>query len=261
MPNSQILCRYTVPPAGGFTAAQLATLIQGPTVPIDFDLLAFYGLLLTNDLTSVVGGNAERDITLFMTPTVTPATATATLIGSQVASVTVGTPGGLYGAPPLIGFGGTPTYSAAAIPTMKLGGATIINGGTGYTGATTITLVGGLAPGGVQGVMTASIFGGAIGSVTVVSVGGPYERPPFVVVTDSGGGTGAYLAAGLSVLSIQVTSPGFGYSTAPAVTVTPAFKVSNPDSSNQKGAVRSFMKEVIEQMARVTLIAADPVVS
>jgi hypothetical protein len=63
----------------------------------------------------------------------------------------------------------------------------ILNGGTGYTSAPTITITGG---GGGQATATCTVSGGAVNSITVTAGGDGYTHEPIITFT-GGGGSGA----------------------------------------------------------------------
>lgn len=80
-----------------------------------------------------------------------PATATATISGGAVNSVTITNPGKGYTSPPTINFfgggavlnGGSKAQATATISNGSITGVTITNGGSGYTGNPTVTISGG----------------------------------------------------------------------------------------------------------------------
>ncbi len=69
--------------------------------------------------------------------------------------------------------------------------ATIVNGGTGYTTAPTITFSGGGATS--QATATCTVAGGVINSVTIVDRGSGYTSQPTITITPTSGGSGAVL--------------------------------------------------------------------
>jgi hypothetical protein len=222
-------------------------------IPTDFTLPNLWGLLLVTDAVTEPGGGAvERAWTYKMVPTVGDATATTTLVGGSsgapVERVTVTAAGGLYARPPILSFtgGGSPLQPAIAYPQMQVGGCVVPYGGTGYSGATVASFVGGnLAVGGTPAVAGAvTVIGGAVTAVAVSVAGGPYDVAPSVVITDSGGGTGAEVVAGLSVASVNLIYGGIGYSSAPSVVFTPLFKAMFPDSSNQPSTMIGSMIQI-----------------
>ncbi|GEM_PF-4007713 len=80
----------------------------------------------------------------------------------------------------------------------------VTNGGTGYTSAPTVSLIGG---GGTLAKATATVSGGAVTLVTVTNVGANYTSAPTVVFT-GGGGIGATATASLSGLPLAKSYAG-----------------------------------------------------
>jgi hypothetical protein len=91
--------------------------------------------------------------------------------------------------------------------TQTVGAIYVYDGGSGYTSAPTVTLVGGLGSAGLglnenpipteQATATAQISGGKVVSVTVTDPGGNYVNPPAVTFS-GGGGSGAKANAELA---------------------------------------------------------------
>ena len=79
----------------------------------------------------------------------------------------------------------------------------ILNGGTGYTSAPTVTIAGG---GGTQALATCTISGGAVNSITVTAGGDGYTHEPTITFS-GGGGSGAIgrgdIAGGLGISSFK----------------------------------------------------------
>lgn len=99
---------------------------------------------------------------------------------------------------------------------------TVVNGGSGYSTAPTITISGGLGSGVV---LTPTLSGGSIISLGIVNPGSGYQPGDEVQIYFSGGGADddAQLTAVLGaqvVTGINVTNGGAGYSAAPAVTIS-----------------------------------------
>lgn len=151
---------------------------------------------------------------------------------AEVASVTIATTAGTnsgYSSAPTVKFvggGGSGATGTAAIDTVtgKVTSITITNPGTGFTSVPRVVMSGGLglAPIGVVKSIDVNNMGNAV-----------YNTPPTVNIT-GGGGTGASAVANLNdagnLLSITMTSYGYGYTSAPVVTldngaVTPAVPV------------------------------------
>lgn len=79
----------------------------------------------------------------------------------------------------------------------------ILNGGTGYTSAPTITITGG---GGTQAKATCTVSGGVVNSITVTEGGDGYSHEPIITFT-GGGGTGTIgrgdIPGGLGISSFK----------------------------------------------------------
>lgn len=72
----------------------------------------------------------------------------------------------------------------------------VVSGGAGYTAATTITVAGGgLASSGTVATATAVIVSGVITAINITNHGSGYTRAPYILINDTGGGTGAYAVA------------------------------------------------------------------
>jgi hypothetical protein len=271
MAHSQIACGYKVTAQGGQTIATLATELAA--VPLDLTIPTLFGLLPIKDQTVTVGQSATRTITLQMAPAV-PAFAAATLVpGSPkgpIETISLGNSeaNGDYAAPPIITFTGAQEHKARAVAIMCLVDAIIVNPGSGYTGAATATVVGGqvapasgvLNPGRVA-LAQPSFIGGAVSGITYLDIGTGYNSFPQIVINDvPGGGSGAIVFGGLTVLALQLYDPGV-YLGAPGMVFTPAFQASNPDTSDQRTAVSGFMTRAFEESMRSQVTALIPVVT
>jgi len=108
------------------------------------------------------------------------------------------------------------------VPTTStlLTSISVTNGGTGYTAAPTVSIIGG---GGTGAVATATFSGGSVTGITITNVGSGYTSAPTIVLT--GGGTNpaavatasALLSNFVSGLTIPSSSGGAGYQTTPTV--------------------------------------------
>lgn len=103
-------------------------------------------------------------------------------------------------------------------------GATVLNGGTGYT-APTVTLSGGWATGvtGTDATMSATISG-TVNNITLTNPGAGYIANPVVTLV-GGGGSGASAVASIipnsgGQIAITVTNGGVGYTSAPTVSIS-----------------------------------------
>ncbi|MDA8083866.1 MAG: multicopper oxidase domain-containing protein [Nitrospiraceae bacterium] len=95
----------------------------------------------------------------------------------------------------------------------------VVDGGSGYTAAPAVTIVGG----GCSGLTaTATVSSGVVTNITITNSGGGYTTVPTVTIT-GGGGTGATAIALMKqgvVDQIAMTNGGSGYTSAPTVTIT-----------------------------------------
>jgi hypothetical protein len=252
MPNTIVQYRASVTVAATSAAVTSAAIAL---IPLDLTLPQIYGLLPITDVIGGAGTNVTRTVQTQMTPTIADAAGTAVMNGGALASVTVTNQGGLYGMPPVLTFtGGNPTAPAQGIVLCKVRGCIVLLGGSGYTGATIVTFVGGLAPGGTAATGTVTVVAGAVTGIVMTNTGGPYLQAPFAVISDTGGGTGAEVVAGLSVDSVRVTYGGLAYKAAPTAVFTPLFKQMLPDSAgsaNQGASLSAWMDGTLAQLLKL----------
>jgi hypothetical protein len=150
-------------------------------------------------------------------------TATASISGGAVSSVTV-TNAGTYSFAPQVTFG---SGSATATATMRVVSASISTswnssaGGSGYKVGDVLTVSGGTST--IPATLTiASITGassGPIATLTVTQLGSYTVVPPNYVSVTGGSGSGAVLTLIWGVSAVNVTSGGSGYTSAPTVTI------------------------------------------
>ncbi len=124
------------------------------------------------------------------------------------------------------GGGGAGAAATAILAPTSLASLTLTAAGSGYTSAPVLTFTGG----GGTGAQAAAVLGGAsIGSISVTNSGTGYNSTGPTVSITGGGGTGATARAVMTrrlgfvtylVSSIQLTSPGSGYTSVPTVTLT-----------------------------------------
>jgi len=265
MTNSLITCAYTLTAVGGQPIASLAA--RFAAVQLDLTIPRTFGLLPVSDTTAApVGQAVTRTMVFRMVPTVTGAAILIVGGGAAlgpISSLLITAPGVGYARAPIAIFG-TPGKGGSGHVRMNVGGTTILQGGSGYTGATTVAFVGGeIRSGGTVAKGTPIIAGGVITGVTITDHGSEYHAYPDLVFTDSGGGTGASGVASLTISSGVVDFPGNGYSNAEPVTLTPYFTASWPDSSNAQGQIlQGWMLEEFQSALQTTaILAATPVVS
>ena len=151
---------------------------------------------------------------------------TAVLSAGVVKSVIITNPGtGYTNGTYALGFSGGGGSSAAGTYTVTgtvVTSTNITNGGSGYTGAPTVTFPSG---GGSSAAGVATISAGSVASVTVVHGGTNYTSTPTLTFI-GGGGTGATGTAVLTanaITSVTITNAGSGYTSAPAVVVASGF--------------------------------------
>ena len=115
--------------------------------------------------------------------------------------------------------------TAVASITTGSGGVQSIQvtaGGSGFTSVPTITIATPDVQGGSTATAAATISGGAVVAISVITPGSGYLTPPAVSIT-GGGGSSATANAALStgiVNSISLTNGGSGYTSQPSVTIS-----------------------------------------
>lgn len=262
MPNSQIVVAYSAQ-AFSQSTGSITSLLSG--VALKYGLPRTVSLFPSADATSLVGATATRKVTLKMGSKFTQTTNIALPAGQKDGPIlSIGLTGGVhtdYASPPIITFTDATGSGAQASAIMGVGAATVFAGGSGYTAATKVTLANGqLDPKGTAASLTPIIVAGAITGVTIVSPGSGYNRFADLVFTDSGGGTGAVGIMSLKPVSVKLWSGGTSY-TAPTMIMTPAFIERCPDSGNQAGMVKGWMKAILAQLTGLAIQEAAPVVS
>jgi hypothetical protein len=289
--SKAITCVFTAPALGVTSASALATKMAA--VPVDLQFTNGLGLSVISDntgTTDVVPYSAQRTIVLGLGPGLgNPGhfNGSAASISAFVQGYLAGSaeppgpapidhytfssepPGGTgYIRPPYLQItdseGGVGS-GAVAYAQMTVN-ATVVTGSmtSPYTAATVVTATGGeLAPGGSQATFSVTIDGGGnITGITVLTGGGPYNSPPTLTITDSGGGEGQGAVALLGISKVVPMYAGVDY-TAPLVTVVPFFKVNWPDAdpAAQIAAVQGFMQLQLEEALNCGVITSIPVVS
>lgn len=135
-----------------------------------------------------------------------------------VAGVALSNNGSGYTSAPTVAFSGGAGAGAEAVANLSNGiSIAITAAGADYATAPTLTIAPPSA-GGVQAVATATVSGGQITAITVSNPGFGYTEAPAITLS-GGGGTGGVLTASLTgrVRSITITKPGVGYTSAPTV--------------------------------------------
>jgi len=235
-------------------------------VPLDLSLPRAMGVVPISDGVGASSLDVTRTIVLGIGTGASSSSAPVVPGGSTKGPiVSCAVPGGVpsdYGAPPILSFTDATGSGATAVAICGIGTVFIIAGGSGYTGATEVTLRGGdLAPDGAPATLLPIIGGlGAITGVNVTSRGSGYNTFAEVIFTDSGGGSGAIAYAALKPVAITMYQQGEGY-TAPTLVITPFFRNCCPDSDHQEDCFRNWMTQILQEGAQTSVSAAVPVVS
>jgi hypothetical protein len=261
--TSTITCAYSATASGSITPAALNAAMAA--VPLDFDLLAFWGLRVTGDSTATASLVVTRTIVLAMGPSAN-ATATSTLVpgdgsGSPLDTVAVGASGSDYVVPPVVTAPVATIRRASLHAKLGVQAISVSNGGIAYPANTTIQFVGGNpVPGSAPATATPTIVLGVVTGVTVHTPG-DYTTVPKAVLVGVGGSLGV-LAIRLGVTSIPIDDPGAGYvPPPPAITITPQFKTLCPDGTDQASPVAGWMTQILQSALRTPVVAAVPVVA
>lgn len=225
----------------------------------------------TNKITSVTVTRAGGYYTT--APTVTfsgsgGATAIAVIVNGVVTGVTI-TKGGDYTSTPTVTFSAPP---AAVRATATAGGwsdgginsYTIVNPGTGYFTAPTVTVA--VAQVGTPPTATASLVDGAVSQITVNTGGSGYLTAPTLTLSAPPTPVRATVSAVVSsgrAWRYTITNPGAGYSAAPVLTIdAPPPTVRATASANlSAGRVVSYTITNPGKGYQHTQFAAAPLVS
>ena len=157
------------------------------------------------------------------------ATAVAQVVNGFVVGATVTDGGNGYTNAPAVtitGGGGTGATAVASIANGSVNRITITNPGIGYTSTPTLTLAPPPFPP-RRAVASSQVVNGFVVGATVADAGFGYGQPPVVLLT-GGGGSGAKAVATVAngvVTGITITHPGIGYTSAPTV------RIASPPSS------------------------------
>ncbi len=158
-------------------------------------------------------------------PTSNPriATAVAQVVNGFVVGATVTDGGSGYTNAPAVtitGGSGTGARGVASIANGTVNRITITNPGIGYTSTPTLTLAPPPFPP-RRAVASSQVVNGFVVGATVADAGFGYGQPPVVLLT-GGGGSGAKAVATVAngvVTGITITHPGIGYTSAPTVRI------------------------------------------
>ncbi|WP_316812311.1 gliding motility-associated C-terminal domain-containing protein [Pedobacter heparinus] len=205
------------------TPAHFEVFTNGNWVTATTALGASTNLLVRNGQSAVVAGT--RSLKNLIVGEGNGAVLRAKINGGAVSALTIVEPGNLSSIPALSFVnGGQLTGSATAVATItkvKVTGADINNGGSGYTSAQ-ITFSGG---GGSGATAIPTLSGGKIIGITITDAGSNYTSIPTMSVT--GNGTGAAVSAKVGITTVNISSGGTGYTQAPTVIAGTFLKVSD----------------------------------
>jgi hypothetical protein len=211
---------------GGWASAATA----GGSVTINTTGNLTLGNITTNLTATTLAGGAY---------TALAATTNALGTGGTVtgATLTAGTTAPIYTGNVTATFT-SPTASATSTLTgTAVSGATIVGGGSGYTAAPTVTIVGG---GGTGATATATLTGDVVTGITITAGGSGYTTAPTIIISDPV--TGAVAAQGRAVrdattgliTGVEITNAGFGYG---ATLPTVSFTTVNTENNFSSGGV------------------------
>ncbi len=145
------------------------------------------------------------------------------MVGSVVGSVAVTAQGSSYSTAPTVVFTGGGGTAAAA--TARINGLSVINvtaPGTGYTQGTVSVVISGGTPE-QAATAVAIITGGAVTQIVITNKGYGYDSAPTVTINDSGAGANATATAVVGtglVHRVDVSAGGRDYTSAPTVSFT-----------------------------------------
>lgn len=261
---------YTIPVGLGASLAALSAELEA--IPLPQSVIDALSCFVESDVTS----GDTRTIILRYSPT-TPATATAQLVagdptGSPIDHFTITLAGVDYVTPPRVDINDPTGSGALGRCFLKVVSAAQISGGTGYTGATAVSFVGGLKPatvphfqtpqgGGVAATGHATIVAGVITAIVVDTPGSGYTSPPQIVITDSGGGSGAVFRAQMGIDGLEVVRPGSGY-TAPIVNFLPTFyTMFGALPPSQAKPFFNLFRQLFQQKLASGITAAAPLIT
>jgi hypothetical protein len=263
--SSTAALAYTFAVAGGFTAAQMNTLVAAVSVltPDQVSFMQLLGLNLLSDAT-INGPPVKRTITYKLVPDA-DATATATLFagdptGSAIKSLTLGFGGTNYAVPPDVSFAPPPAKpgrSAQAKATLDVSSLALTFGGGGYITPPPVTFVGGLPRDGSGVLPTAhtTLLAGVVNAIILDTPGSGLigQTVPVIGPSPAGTGSNATATAVMQVDALHLLDGGSGYvaATPPAVVLMPHFKTLYPDSIGVAAQARVFADHFTALFAKV----------
>jgi hypothetical protein len=257
---------YTVLGNGLLNHTALAALMNPSAVPPPVAELNALGCTVFSDTVIDPGGFPDtitRRLTVLFKNTEATATATRdTSAGAgPIKTLTLTGNGQTFGCPPIVQLSdstSTPTKTARVHATLQVDAINVLTGGALYA-SPVVTLVGGLAPGGVPATAHATVGGGGvITGIVVDTPGGPYEYPPLVVITQAFGG-GATAVADLNVGALVLDDPGDGYVT-PVVSIIDFFIYTWPiQGSDQRQPFFHLLNGALKRAVSCPVTAVAPI--
>lgn len=204
------------------TPAHFEVFTNGNWVTATTALGQEHNLLIRNGHNATVAGT--RSLKNLIVGEGNGAVLRAKITGDAVSGLTIVNPGNLSEIPALYFVNGgqaTGSTAVAAITGVKVTGADINNGGSGYTSAS-VTISGG---GGTGALATPELSGGKIIGIKITNAGSNYTSKPTMSI--AGNGTGASVSAKVGITAVSISSGGTGYTQAPTVIAGTFLNVSN----------------------------------
>lgn len=209
----------------GYTSVPSVNLISGIGALASSALVAD-GTVIGVSITNTGEGYATPPtVTFSPPPTGTTATGTANMDSDgRVTSVTITDPGSGYTANPTVTFSAAPVGGTDAVGTgiysgQSVGAVSVISGGVDYTYAPVVTFSEPDRANGVQATGTAVINAATrtVVTIQVTNAGSGYTSPPTVTL-DAGGGALAFaLLEGGELISVDILFEGEGYAYPPLI--------------------------------------------
>ena len=174
------------------------------------------GISTIFDITPGIGYTAPPILTV-SSPSVgvNTATITATL---GISTFTVTNPGSGYITSPSLSISPAVTGSSFQVGLGVTSTGSVLVGGTGYDGSTTISFS--MPAIGINSATATvgNITGGAISAITITNVGSGYTAIPTVTITGNGANA-SFTIAQMKVANVSILSRGFGITTPPVISI------------------------------------------
>jgi hypothetical protein len=232
--GGQLITGFTINAAGsGYSTAPTVTLSGGgvfttnATATAQLYGMAIGGLSITN------GGHGYTTApAVTINGTGQGATAYAVLTAGVVTEIVLLNTGYGYTGTPTVSIAAPPVGGTQATATASLAGSSVLGialtsggagsgGGLGYTSPPTVTFSAPQLPGGYSATATASISGGVVTGFTLTNPGYGYTSAPTITLSGGGGsGASAQAIGALFVTSATITNGGLGYTSAPTLNFT-----------------------------------------